>query len=1249
MDPQGDEPGDVNTTLPRSPRPAEAAPAADARTAAIDDAEVPDDDFGAELLAGRYRIVRLLGQGGMGQVFEAIDTRRGDARVAIKRMNQTDMKGIVRLKREYRRMEGIGHPNLVALHGLGEHQGRPFIVMEHVVGTDFYTGVGRRAGEIADMGRLRALTRQLTLGVMALHDAGRVHRDLKGANVLVTSQGRVVVLDFGLVDEVERRTLFTSSLGRVVGTVLYMPPEQAAGQLPGPSCDWYALGVMLHVATVGRYPFEGGPYEVLVAKQSSEAPRLRTFDPEVPADLDDLVARLLRPEPSHRATGLDVLAWCERTPAAPRRGGPRPVLSTPLLGRRRQTEQLAGALAYFMQQRVPLRIDITGPAGTGKTELVRRFLEPLRVDPEFLVFAGRCYEFDSVPFKAFDHLIEGLARHLAHLPEVELLPLIDEGTRALARLFPTLRRLGAAVGEGEDVGSTAALRQQAFRGLRNLLHRLATRARLVLAVDDLQWGDVDSARLIGDLLAPPGAPPLLFVMAYRDEDAGTSPSLRELAALESARSNQHEPIRIRTEPLDNDAARELAARMIGGGDPLGLSARIADEAQGNPMLIEALVRDLDEGDPGALVRTGGLSLEALVARRLARLDPEATRMLEAIAVAGQPIAPELAARAAGLSDDPRAALTQLRAHHMIRSAGEQDVLECYHQQVGRATLARLSAEALMRRHRDMASALVQAGVDQPERLAHHWFAAGERELAGEAATEAGELAARTCAFDRAARLFRIAANCRPDQAGLRRKLAAALVAAGRSSDAAPLLLEAAIQSGRPAVARRLRREAGEHWMVAGQLAKGIEALRPLMTELEISYPESESAVQQQLAGTLSRLVRRKLAWVERSEMELPSRDLERHDLYWSLCKGHMLVDMGRGGLFAAHSALLALELGEPRRIARGLALVGAIGLERGETEGRAWLKEAEEIADAIGDAYAAAFVSLCWGLVYRGAGAWSRTLASLESAFTRLPAGTAWEQDLASASLLATLEALGELPTLALRSQQIVQVARDLGSQRMVCLGLAYSALTALAGDDLTRVDARLQELSRALVGEEFQVVHLHALKVAVDRDLYVGSPRAAWERLAALWPAIERSSVMKTALRRLMAISLRARAGLALLADGATGFDFVAEIVSQDVAQIEREQAVHARAFAGMLRAGVAAVGSDAAEVRRALWTAVADFDAAGMAVHATCGRRCLALWGATEEERAHLAAAESFLRIQGIARPDRWSAVLAPGLVPV
>lgn len=1213
-------------------------------------------------LGGRYEVVEVLGQGGMGTVVKARDLRREGRLVAVKLMLAAEPRELVMFKREYRKMERIAHPALVPLYGLEMHDGRPFIVMEYIEGVDFYEGARPSPDAPLSLARLRALLRPLVQGIAELHAWKRIHRDLKGSNVMVAGD-RVVILDFGLVNELQRRTLYTSSLGSVTGTPIYMAPEQAAGQMATEASDWYALGVMLFRVTTNRYPFEGYSYGVLNAKQEREPPRAADIEPAVPPALDELIARLLQREPAQRASAIDVLTWCDHQPTPrPRAPRPPPARDEPLIDREPQLAALASARARWLS-RVPLRVDIAGGPGTGKTALLRRFVDSLlRSDPDVVILEGACHEFDAVPIKAFDGIVDALARFLRKQPREWVVSLLDDGARALERFFPVLAGLRGPDGAEElkrrlglveaELGAQE-LRQRAFRGLRNLLHRIAVERRLVLAVDDLHWGDVDSARLLCDLLAPPGAPPLLFVCTYLDEAGAPAsagaPILRELAALQAASTRQHEAVLVRTDALSDAGGAALALRLLGGGEADRVRARaIAAEAQNNPVLIEACVRHL--GDVAVedmtrmtLVRRQ-LSLAALLARRLGSLDPTARAVLELVAVAGQPIEEVLVAAAVADAGDLRAVFAQLRGNHLLRSCrvGEVDAACVYHPRIGHAVRERLLPSVLCERHRQLAEAIVAAGRGEPHRIAHHWFHAGELERAAEAAIEAAQAARAIGSFDSACQLLWLAQRCRPGDPALISMLAETLTVAGRLAEAAPLLLAAA-ERGRPSRSTRaLRRRAAEVWLAIGETARGLEAMRPLLREFELDYPEQDHAALSRRKATIQRLGQRGLAFVEQSPMLLSGRDLERADVCMSLCRGHMLHDPVRGGLFAAESALRALELGEPRRIVPALALAGVAAFERDPALAQRWIDEAERLAEAIHDGEGQAIVSICSGIVQRIRGVWGQASSELEYGLQSLPADAMWERSLAAASLLASLEALGEFTTLALRSQQFAQLAQGTADRRMYGLAVLYSALIALAQDDVARCERRIAEALAAFGDGEYQIVHLYALKLAVERDLYAGEPERAWARIEADWPRIDRSAVMQAEVRRFVALALRARAGLALWASG-RGPARLPGIVESDVAQVRRERAVHAQAFAELLAAGVAALQRDEATVRERLATAVASFDYAGMAVHATCVRRYQALWGG---DPGRLQLADNFLRMQGIARPERWCEVLAPAL---
>ncbi len=1198
------------------------------------------------ILGDRYQLLGLLGQGGMGEVFAAQDLRNPGTTVAIKRVVTADARSLVYLKREYRRMEGLVHPNLVRLLGLAEHRGRPFIVMERVDGRELYDAIG--PPEHLDFDHLRQIIRGITDGVLYLHEHGRVHRDLKGSNILVTATNLPVILDFGLVNELQRRTLLTSTLGRVEGTALYMSPEQAAGHLATPASDWYAIGVALFRCVTGQYPLVGNPYQLIMAKQSQVPVLARQLAPRVPRDLEVLIARLLQREPGLRATALDLLTWCDSTAARLNRPAPPPQQER-WVGRERELGLLRQAQLRFLD-RTPLRVDITGPSGCGKTALLTRFLADLSQQSNVLVFSSRCHEYDTVTYKAFDGLVDQIGSYLARLPMHEVKSLLGESGPVLALLFPTLRQVRGLLPSTLDLGDPKTVRAQAFLALRQFLYRLALRCHLVLAVDDLQWGDVDSAQLLDAVLAPPGAPPLLFACAYRSEDLRSAPILCELTRLQARSSQRDMNLVVEVEPLPHAEATTLAGQLLGSDHQLARASAIASEAHGNPMLITAIVQylgsaeALDQPIRFTLARRR-LSVGQLAARHLQQLTPAARSLLAAIAVAGQPSQLSVLAAATGIVGDPQPALATLRAASLVRTTrvGEDDILEVYHPEIGRAVRETLAPGQATQLHRNIATALTDSDAE-PERLALHWQAAGELVRAGTAAIEAADLAMRAGAFARACTLLRMAHDCLPDSAEVQRKLAAALVAAGQPLAAAPILLSLAESSRKPAVARRLRREAGEYLMVSGQVDAGLTVLLPLLDELSLTYPDDTFAAQARFKAAVRELQARGNTWIERSAMQLSSYDLERYDLCWTLCKGHILDDFARGGLFGLESLLLALDLGEPRRLVRSLALAGAVVLERGFNDGRAWLVEAETLAERIGDQPGLGFVQVCRGLMLRGTGAFGQALANLEAGLRLLPCDCTWEHDLASASLLGSLEALGELPMLAVRSDQLRRVANDQGSRRIACLAHIYSASVALAADDVAGCQAHLAEAEALIADRPVQILHLHALRVAVDCDLYAGKPAAAWRRIELLWPALERSDVFNIRLRRTIAAHIRARAGIAL--DHAQDFrsPTLADIIDQDLRVLRHERNHHTRPQWHLLSAGINP-SRRIATPEFHLEAAANGFDRAGMALHATATRWRLAgrrLPGAASE---HERCAD-LLRLRGVIDLARWVAVHMPGV---
>ncbi len=277
----------------------------------------PDARIG-RVIAGRFEIVALLGQGGMGSVYRARQLSVG-REVALK-LVRADAVGDARIaKRFAREMEAttrVAHPNTVRLFDVGTtDDGEPFLAMELVPGEPL-SAVLERHGRLPP-GRVAWIGLQVARSLEAAHARGVVHRDLKPANLMIGDlpgqPDHVTVLDFGLARFLEggvdgQGTVLTRS-GAVLGTARYMAPEQAQGQAVDHRADLYALGVILYEAATGRPPFTAGTPMALMYMQAHEPPAPpRALAPDLPRWLEALVLRLLAKDPAGRPQRADEVA-----------------------------------------------------------------------------------------------------------------------------------------------------------------------------------------------------------------------------------------------------------------------------------------------------------------------------------------------------------------------------------------------------------------------------------------------------------------------------------------------------------------------------------------------------------------------------------------------------------------------------------------------------------------------------------------------------------------------------------------------------------------------------------------------------------------------------------------------------------------------------------------------------------------------------------------------------------------------------
>ncbi|MGH9143714.1 MAG: protein kinase domain-containing protein, partial [Vicinamibacterales bacterium] len=711
---------------------------------------------------GRFALQRQLGAGAFGTVYQVWD-REQQVTVALKVLHQWKPDLLFRFKREFRALIDVRHPHLVRLYELFSETDQWFFSMELVDGEDFLEYV--RHEDRCDLNRLRVALGQLVEGIHALHAAHRLHRDLKPANALVTSAGRVVVLDFSLVHEADALIPHPSRT-QVAGTPAYMAPEQVLDGHVSEAADWYAVGVMLFQALTGVLPHTES-LQRLWAPESQEEELLELRNPRVPADLRELCQRLLKRHPGERANGEAILAALGGTPAATigepsaeRRGD-----AELFVGRSEPLQELEEAFADAQEGRLNVVL-VHGPSGIGKTALVKRFLSVLaHRQANVIVLKGRCYEFESVPYKGLDALVDECSRYLQRLSESRVEALLPRDAFLLPKLFPVLARVGAiaaAPARSAVVPDVQELRQRTFRALRELLARLSDRQPLVIWIDDLQWGDRDSSTFLGELCAPPQQPPLLLLLTYRSEELGSNTTL---AYLDQVLANQrlvgrwHE---LGLAELTEVESRQLLLELLRKDRHVTQEAHatIVQEARGHPLFLQQLARFASSARMAADRTSGERStLRTVLQDRVRNLPRFAREVLELTCVAAQPLTPAslFAAAHAGETEDRAEALALLIREKLARTAsagtdGGRRV-EPFHDQVRAAVVDLLTADLRRVRHARLAHVLAKQADIEPQVLVTHYQEAGDRRAAFEAALEAARFADTQLAFDRAARFY----------------------------------------------------------------------------------------------------------------------------------------------------------------------------------------------------------------------------------------------------------------------------------------------------------------------------------------------------------------------------------------------------------------------------------------------------------------------------------------------------------------
>jgi len=640
-------------------------------------ASVPGTTVGSPLTQptafcdGRYRVVRFLGEGGKKRVFLAHDTKLDrDVAFALIKTDGLNAEGEARIRREAQAMGKLGDdPHIVPVYDIGEEGGQPYLVTQLMGGGDVEGLIEKASDHRVPLEVALRIADQVCQALEHAHAKGIVHRDLKPGNVWLTADGTAKLGDFGLAVALDRSRL--TQAGMMVGTVSYMPPEQAIGGEVTPRSDLYSLGAMLYEMASGRPPFVGDESVAIITQHLNTPPVAPSWHvPDLPSGLEALMLRLLEKDPSRRPSSASevrsALSGVAASASGRSTGGPEhaldeavekpfadPLYGRTFVGREQELRQLQGAFDAALSGQGSLAM-VVGEPGIGKTSLCEQLATYVAVRGG-RALVGHCYEEGSLslPYLPF---VEAMRSYVLAREPDDLRKDLGSGAAEVARLISEIRdRLQV---ELRPAGDPEDDRWRLLQAVSGFLHNASTVQPLLLVLEDLHDADRGTIELLLHVSRNLQGARLLIVGSYRDVEVDRShPLSGALAELRRSGSFLRVPLR----GLTVDEVQRMMSIVRGQDVSWSRAELIHRQTEGNPLFVQEVLRYLVEA--GIVVREGGRylltdseagipeGLRDVVGKRLSRLTEKTNQVLSVAAVIGREFRLDLLQRVAGLPEE----------------------------------------------------------------------------------------------------------------------------------------------------------------------------------------------------------------------------------------------------------------------------------------------------------------------------------------------------------------------------------------------------------------------------------------------------------------------------------------------------------------------------------------------------------------------------------------------------------------------
>ena len=565
-----------------------------------------------------------------------------------------------------------------------------------------------------------------------------------------------------------------------------------------------------------------------------------------------------------------------------------------------------------------------------------------------------------------------------------------------------------------------------------------------------------------------------------------------------------------------------------------------------------------------------MRLDDVLWEHVCSLSEPAQQLLQVVALAGRSIELAVARTAAGVAAELRDALDTLRMQRLVRTQGlrASDLVEPYHDRIREVVTERLDEDRTRSLHLALARALEGTGRADPEALVVHYRGAGKTGLAWKFAVIAGDRAASTLAFRRAADLYREALELDPqrESQSIRIKMADALASAGHGAEASAMYLEAA-ESARHEDALELRRRAAEQSLRVGHVDRGLSLLEDMLAAAGMKLAKTPLRALQSLL--MHRAWLRIRGFGYRGRYELDQEALRRIDIGWALVAGLSNSDPIRGADIQTRTLLLALETGEPSRIARGIALEAATAATEGPKNhgrGAKLLERAKVLANKLGDPYTVGCVHAAFGVTAYFEGRFQDCIDESELVLKHLAnrPGAAWERTTTRHYAIWALMWLGHVATASRRVREQLEAAMERGDLYSATdLRIFLSNLAWLADDDVEGGRRAIEDAMKGWSKRGFHAQHYYEMYARGQLDIYCGEGDNGVERVNDAWSALRSSMLLQIQSVRIETLHLRGRCALsAALRNPAKRSRFLS-IAESDAKRLAREYSIFSPAMA--------------------------------------------------------------------------------------